>query len=288
MALRSIKTAATAITEAGVLQFITDLLKFSGVFDVLAGHFAVTAGSGLSVNIATGRAYLLAASGGNGYPVINDAAITNKALTANATGNPRIASIVLYKDLTISANADDTNTCFILEVLGTAASSPVPPSGSTIQSAVGAGNPYTILNNVRVNSGATTPTSLTDVRQQVGFRSDIINQDAWVPVAGVAAGTTTLDLSLGKKFNITMGAGNTTIAFINVPLNCKSIVIRIIQDSGGSRTVTWWSGLSWSNGGTAPLLTTTANKADEIGINFLTVTNDSTHTSEGFIVGQNI
>ena len=286
MALRSIKTAATAITEAGVLQFITDLLKFSGVFDVPAGHFAVTAGSGLSVNIATGRAYLLAASGGNGYPVINDATITNKALTSNGTGNPRIASIVLYKDLTISANSDDTNTTFILEVLGTAASSPVPPSAATIQTAVGAGNPYTILNNVRVNSGATSPTSLTDVRQQVGFRNDIINQDQWVTYNPAASSTLTLDLSLGKKFQINLPNGAITLALLNVPLNCKSILLRFTQPGSGAGTITFFSGLSWPSGVTPPL--SGVSKSDEFGINFLTVTNDSTNTSEGCVVLQNV
>src|SRR5258708_23412622 len=110
MALRSIKSGATAITEAGVLQFITDLLKGSVVFDVTAGQFKVTPGSGLSVNIATGRAYLLAPSGGNGYPVINDATISNQAITANGSGNPRITAVVVYKNLATSANSDDTNT----------------------------------------------------------------------------------------------------------------------------------------------------------------------------------
>src|SRR5882724_1661398 len=285
MALRSIKTAATAITEAGVLQFITDLLKFSGIFDVQAGHFAVTAGSGLSINIATGRAYLLAPSGGNGYPVINDAAITNKAIASNATGNPRISTIVLYKDLTISANSDDTNTTFILEVLGTAASSPVPPSNSTIQAAVGAGNPYTPLNNVRVNSGATAPTSLTDVRQQVGFRNDIFNQDQWVVYNPTAASTLTLDLSLGKKFQINLPNGAVTLALLNVPLNCKSIVLRFTQPSSGAGTVTYFAGLSWPNS-VVPTLSG-VNKSDEFGVNFLTVTNDSTNTSEGVPILQN-
>ncbi len=287
MALRSIKTAATAITEAGVLQFITDLLKASGVFDVLAGQFLVTAGSGLSVNIATGRAYLLAASGGNGYPVINDAAITNKALTSNSTGNPRIASIVLYKDLTISANSDDTNTTFVLEVLGTAAASPVPPSGSTIQSAVGAGNPYTILSNVLVNSGATTPTSITDVRQQVAFRNDIFNQEKWQVYNPTAGGTATLDLAQGKKFQINMPAGNVTLALLNVPLTGKTIQIRITQDGVGGRTITWFAGISWPNG-VVPTLTTGASKTDDFAITFLTVTNDSTNTSEGTTINQNV
>lgn len=286
MALRSIKSGATAITESGVLQFITDLLKFSGVFDITGTQFQVTAGTGLSVNVATGRAYLLA-SGGNGYPIINDTQISNLAINSNNSGNPRYTSIVLYKNLGATPNADDTNTNFVIAVDGTPAASPNPPSTSTIQSAVGAGNPFIVLANVLVNSGASTPTSITDVRQQVGFRSDVINQDQWVIPTVNVGGTTTLDLSKGKKFQITMGAGNTTLALLNVPLNCKSILVRITQDGVGGRTVTWWSSLSWPNGVT-PTLSTGANKSDEFGINFLSVTNDTTNTSEGTTILQNL
>lgn len=287
MALRSIKSGSTALTEASVLQFITDLLALSGIFDVKAGQFLVTNGTGLAVNIAVGRAYLLA-SGGNGYPIINDAIISNLAINTNSSGNPRITSIVLYQNLATSPNADDTNTVSVITVDGTAAPSPSVPSLATIQSAVGASNPFTILDDVTINSGATTPTSHDYTRvQQVGFRTDIFNQDQWVtPVVNVG-GTTTLDLSKGKKFQINMGAGNTTFTLLNVPLNCKSILVRITQDGVGSRTVTWFSGLAWSYGNTITL-TTTANKSDEVVINFLTVTSDSINTSEASITQQDI
>ncbi|HWY79454.1 MAG TPA: hypothetical protein VNW29_03790 [Candidatus Sulfotelmatobacter sp.] len=287
MALRSIRSGGTAMTEASFLQFITDLLKVSGVFDITGTQFQVTAGSGLSVNIAVGRAYLLTPSGGNGYPIINDASITNLAITANSSGNPRISSVVLYQDLAGSPNSDDTNTAHIISVDGTPAGSPSAPSGSTIQSAVGAGNPYIKLADVLVNSGASVPTSITDKRNQVAFRNDVLNQDAWVTPTVNVGGTTTLDLSLGKKFQINMGAGNTTFALLNVPLNCKSIIVRITQDGSGGRTVTWFSGLSWPNAVT-PTLSTGASKSDEFGINFLSVTNDTTNTSEGTTILQNL
>lgn len=287
MSLRSIRSGATAMTEASFLQFITDFLNVSGVLDITTTQFKVTAGSGLAVNIAVGRAYLLATAG-NGYPIINDAQISNLAINANASGNPRYSSIVLYQDLGGSPNSTETNTVHVVSVDGTPAASPNPPSNSTIQSSVGSGNPFIVLANVLVNSGAGTPTSITDVRPQAKFRSDLFNSDQWVPVAGVAGGTTTLDLSQGKKFQINMPAGNTTLALLNVPLNCKSIDVRITQDSVGGRTIAWWAGLSWANGGIAPTLTVPGNKSDEFIINFLTVTNDTTNTSEGFVAGQNI
>lgn len=286
MSLRSIKSGATAITEAGVLQFITDLLSQSGVFDVLAGQFKVTAGSGLAVNIAIGRAYLLN-SGGNGYPIFNDATITNLAINSNSSGNPRITSVVLYKNIGASPNADDTNTNFVVAIDGTPAASPTPPSTSQITAITGT-NPYIVLANVTVNSGGSTPAAIDNtVMPQVKFRTDIFQADQWVTYSPTAGSTLTLDLSQGKKFQINLPNGNVTLALKNVPLNCKSIILRFTQPGSGSGTVTWWSGLSWPNA-VAPTLSTTNNKSDEFGINFLTVTNDTTNTSEGTTILQNL
>jgi len=287
MALRGLRSGGTAHTEASVLAFITDLLKASGVFDKLAGQFNVTAGSGLSVNIAAGRAYLLA-SGGNGYPAINDATISNQAISSNSSGNPRITAVVLYKDLGASPNSDDSNTTKLMMVDGTPAASPSAPSDATIQAAVGSGNPFIRLANVTVNSGATSPTAIdTTVCPQVAFRSDIINQDAWVSYSPAAGTTLTLDLSKGKKFQINLPNGNVTLALLNVPKNCKSIILRFTQPSSGTGTVTWWSGITWPNN-ISIVLTNTVNKSDEVAINFLSVTNDSTNTSEAIITGQNM
>ncbi len=96
-----------------------------------------------------------------------------------------------------------------------------------------------------------------------------------------AGGTATLDLSKGGFHFITMPAGNITIALSN-PTTGQPFLIRILQDSGGSRTVTWFSTIRWA-GGSAPTLTTTASKADEFG--FITT---GTGTYDAVIVGQNI
>lgn len=96
-----------------------------------------------------------------------------------------------------------------------------------------------------------------------------------------ASGTATLDLSLGNDHRITMPAGNITIALSNEQVGQKFLV-SITQDSGGSRTVTWFTTIKWA-GGSAPTLTTTANKRDTFGF---VVTGSGTY--DGFIVGQNI
>jgi hypothetical protein len=96
-----------------------------------------------------------------------------------------------------------------------------------------------------------------------------------------AAGTATLDLSLGNIHHITMPAGNITIAISNGTAG-QCFMIRILQDSGGSRTVTWFTTIKWA-GGSAPTLTTTASKADTLGFEITSAGN-----YDGFVVGQNI
>lgn len=95
------------------------------------------------------------------------------------------------------------------------------------------------------------------------------------------AGTATLDLSLGDQHYITMPAGNITIALSN-DTNNQIFLVTITQDSGGSRTVTWFTTIKWA-GGSAPTLTTTANKRDVLGF-----IRTGSGTYDGFVVGQNV
>ena len=94
-------------------------------------------------------------------------------------------------------------------------------------------------------------------------------------------GTATLDLSLANINYVTMPAGNVTIALSSATTG-QVFMVRILQDSGGSRTVTWFSTIRWA-GGSVPTLTTTANKADVFGF---VVTGSNTY--DGFVVGQNL
>ncbi len=100
-------------------------------------------------------------------------------------------------------------------------------------------------------------------------------------LAPSAAGTATCDLSLANDFEITMPAGNITIALSNATVGQK-FTISILQDSGGSRTVTWFSTIRWV-GGVVPTLTTTASKRDYFGFKVT-----GTGTYDGFTIGQSI
>lgn len=77
-----------------------------------------------------------------------------------------------------------------------------------------------------------------------------------------ASGTATIDFSLGNYAVVQMPAGNITIAVVN-QLPGVAVWIRIIQDSVGSRTVSWPTApaIKWA-GGSAPTLTTGASKSD--------------------------
>lgn len=99
------------------------------------------------------------------------------------------------------------------------------------------------------------------------------------------AATVTFDMDASNLHQVTLG-GNRTLAFSNTA-DGQVFIIRLVQDGTGSRTVTWTPAAApmtiyWA-GGTAPTLTTTANKADTFG--FIT---SSASTYDGYIVGQNI
>ena len=101
--------------------------------------------------------------------------------------------------------------------------------------------------------------------------------ESWVTDSDGA--TITFDLSAGNKHRVTLG-GNRTLALSNVQ-NGQAFVVALIQDGTGSRTVTWFSTVSWA-GGSAPTLTTTAGKADVFGF-----IQTGSNTYYGFIIGLN-
>ncbi len=92
--------------------------------------------------------------------------------------------------------------------------------------------------------------------------------------------TITFDLSLGNVFTTTM-AGNRTLAISNATVD-QVFILRLVQDATGTRVPTFFTTIKWP-AGTAPTLTTTANKTDVFGF---IVTGVGTY--DGFIIGQNL
>lgn len=99
-------------------------------------------------------------------------------------------------------------------------------------------------------------------------------------VADADGATITFNMATGSRHGVTLG-GNRTLAVSNVSAG-QIFFLRLLQDGTGSRTVTWFSTITWA-GAAAPTLTTTANRADL----FIFYAKTSS-TFDGFIVGQNI
>jgi hypothetical protein len=221
-------------------------------------------GSGI-INVATGFRIANAATTanvlrGNGTNFVS-AALAAADLSNGVTGS---GSVVLTTGPTITSplivtNIKDTNTNILLNIGATA-------------SAVN----YVKLTNAA--TGTAGPILAADGETNVDlkiagkgtggvhFTSGTYGDVATYSPAG--AGTATLDCSTANQHRITMPAGNITIALSNDKAG-QVLTLDIKQDATGSRTVTWFSGISWA-GGTAPTLTTTASKTDTVTIRVVT------------------
>ena len=73
------------------------------------------------------------------------------------------------------------------------------------------------------------------------------------------SGNITIDWSKSTKARVNLG-GNIVFAFTNPPMPTTLILV-LIQDGTGSRTVTWPSGIKWADK-TSPVLSTAANSID--------------------------
>jgi len=278
-------------------------LMFSyGIFSDVENELVVTETDPVSLNVKvdTGWAFV------HGFWYHNDSTLI-KSLGAADPALDRIDRIILRLDST-------TNFKISCEVkAGTPAASPSPPS-LTQTDAI-----YEIsLAQVLVEADVTSVSNskITDERNFVeskglasvvkltgdqtvagvktfgdGIKTDTINEET------ANAGTTfkkivqtintaedgetvTFDLAKGGLQEVTLG-GNRTLAVSNVSVG-QCFVIDLIQDGTGSRTVTWFTTIKWTDG-TAPTLTTTANKRDSFG--FIC---KSAGNYQGYIVGQNL
>ena len=102
----------------------------------------------------------------------------------------------------------------------------------------------------------------------------------WSVVTDTDGATITFDKNAGDFHRVVLW-GNRTLALSNMAAGDK-IVIDLIQDGTGSRTVTWFTTILWA-WWSAPTLTTTINKIDTFG--FICT---SAGNYQGYIIGQNI
>ena len=166
-------------SESGHFRFPTN--TFDG--DILqSSSMLVTQNSplGMSVLVSAGD-FKINSGTGFSYAGWNSANKVVTITTADAA-NPRITTIVAYVDKGATTSPSPPNNPDIIKieaVNGTPSGVPAAPNDSTIQTEIGAGNPYIILADVRVNAGATSisNSAITDRRTMITLSSDLYTSD---------------------------------------------------------------------------------------------------------------
>lgn len=183
-----------------------------------ATSLAVSAGGGMSVRIAAGDGIISTPS--SGKRIQSDAIETVTISAANAT-YPRIDSVVVYIDSAIAPTTtviDNVNGILkFAAVAGTPAASPTAPTESMIQAAIGAGNRYMVLADVKVPNGATSINTATFTdRRKVATMIDSSNlakkavkaeniDFTTMPIAGLIATKTDNTANNKQPLNIQCG-----------------------------------------------------------------------------------
>ena len=98
--------------------------------------------------------------------------------------------------------------------------------------------------------------------------------------------TVTFDCDASNLHSVVLG-GNRTLAASNVDIGQK-IVVRLEQGGAGSNSVTWFDHIKWAEGGTVPILTTTANKTDVYGFIVASGDGSTNYWYDGFVIGRDI
>lgn len=133
------------------LRKLFRLFASSGVVENVAGELKVTAGAGLTVDVAAGEAYV------DGFQMVSDA-VENLALAAADGANPRIDLIVAR----YTPEAVGTSGRVTLEVVtGVPAAAPAVPALTRVPDGVW----EIALAEVTVNAGSGVPNVITDVRE---------------------------------------------------------------------------------------------------------------------------
>lgn len=138
-------------------------------------------------------------------------------------------------------------------------------------------SPNTTIKSAEINANFANAVHKTDNQ----LITNKVNVPSSVTLSPSVGGTATLDLSTYNWFTIQMPAGNVTLALSNATVN-QPFVIEILQDGGGSRTVTWFTTIKWPLN-VVPTLTTTASKKDTFGFKCTSAGN-----YDGYTVGQNL
>jgi hypothetical protein len=167
---------------------------------------------------------------------------------------PTTDRISIFADSTNSdalSYKDDTGTVHSGIAIGGTASGDLAGTypGPTVKASVGlSGNPTATTQSIGNSSTRIATTAF--VQAALGTRVDDGNSSTAI----------TIPWNTGNFHKVTL-TGNATLTFTAPSPALGVLVLELVQDGTGSRTVTWPGTVHWS-GGTAPTLTTTLNKVD--------------------------
>jgi hypothetical protein len=216
--------------------------------DVIEG-LAVTAQASPNMTVLVGTGSGRISTGtyptSYGFFIAVDTTGGESVTIGTAAASPRIDYIVAYIDIGVSGSLlpinvnNKNNVLKFADVQGTPAGSPVVPTVSQIQTAIGAANPYIILAQIAVAASATqiTNPNITDLRSMAG-----------VQTANIAAGAVTnakLSTTAGELGGAMTSWSPTVVGFSSTTvaqyywMKFGKLVFFMIQVSGTSNSTSF-------------------------------------------------
>lgn len=195
--------------------------------------------TGMSVLIAPGNFKI---DSGSGYSYTGwNSTSTAQTITTADPANPRITCIVVYVDKGATTSASPPNNPGIIKFIavnGTPAAVPSAPSAGTIQTAVGAGNPYIIIANVTVGTGVTTivNANISDQRVVMSLAYPLVGstgiQTGAVTTAKFAAGAVDTT-ALGTNAVTTVKIADDQVTTAKIPNRTRFVMFDTRADGSG-------------------------------------------------------
>ena len=244
----------TAVSNAGSIQLPRGaFIGFSNAADNANSEYIYANGGNLELGI-NGSTQLALTSTGLGLGT------SSPAFKLSVQGNAIIGGANPY--LAFGSDASVGATPTYIERNGTTGLQTFYNNGTGTNGAmafvIGAGSEGMRLTSTGLGLGNTSPSYTLDVTGTGRFTKTVSFTEI---DNGNSSTADTIDWTQGNKQKSTL-TGNCTYTF-TAPGSPTSLVFKLVQDATGSRTVTWPAAVKWS-GGTAPTLTTTANKVDII------------------------
>ena len=185
------------------------------------------------------------------------------ANTAKTGITAQQAADILTNNAKVGVTTEEANTINSITAGEPTGSDQVLNVVSLTQAEYDAGTPVSTTHYIITDAPAPLSNVVEDTTPQLGGELDCgANSIGGTVQTATGDGATTIDWKLGNMFSFQFGAFNETFTF-TAPTKPGTFILKLVQDSVGSRTATWPASVKWA-GGTAPTLTTTATTGTDI------------------------